>query len=58
MSFENWDKFLVDTLRQIQERKEAQKQGGRAAGSEATGGAGDDRKSKRSAQTIQAGVEP
>ena len=52
MSFENWNKFVAETIRRLNDDKEAKKQGGTAAGSATTGGAKDERKSKRGAQSL------
>lgn len=52
MGFENWNRFVAETIQRHKEEKEAEKQGGRPAGSATTGGKTDERKSKRSAQGL------
>lgn len=52
MSFENWDRFVAETIRRLNDDKETKKQGGRAAGSATTGGVKDERESKRGAQSL------
>lgn len=52
MSFENWNRFVAETTRRLKQEKEAKKQGGRAAGSDKTGGAEDERKGERGAQSL------
>lgn len=52
MSFENWNRFVAETIQRLKEDKEAGKQGGRAAGSATTGGAKDERESKRGAKSL------
>ena len=57
MSFENWERFVKETLERLQnEKSQEDKGGGKAAGSE-TGGAKHDRTGKSSAQSIQKRME-
>lgn len=52
MSFENWNRFVKETTEKLKQDKETRKQGGKAAGSETTGGGEDERKGERSAQSL------
>ena len=46
MSFENWNRFVAETLKQAREAKEAKKQDGNAAGSGTAGVQGMNEKAK------------
>lgn len=56
MSFENWNRFVEETKRELLQKRQEQRTGSGAAGS-ATGGASNGRKGKRGAQSIQKGME-
>lgn len=52
MSFENWERFVAETLQRADDDRKTRKQQGGKAADKATGGAGNDRESKGSKKSL------